>query len=256
MNVFNINSRNFDDTQITTLDAKFGTLSNKYKLVPTKSLADKFKSMGFVVAQYSEKSVRNAKRQGYQKHQVRLEHPTLLTSSHSDVKLQLVITNSHDGSSSFSVRLGIYRLVCSNGLMVGRDFEAIRLRHTGSIIEQVDEAVERMVAQTKKLDQMIEKMKNRILTKEEQNQFMEKAVKLRYPKKDSDDVAMPIIRREDQGDDLFTVYNRVQESLIRGSTVRTDNNRFRQARALRSISLMSKINEELFDLASEMVQAA
>ena len=145
MNVFNLFNKP-TEAEITTLDTKLETLSDKYKLVPTKLIADKFKSLGFVTADYQEVKVRKASRAGFQKHMVRMNNPKLLTSAHNDLKLQLVITNSHDGLSSFSIKLGIYRLVCSNGLMVGETFESVTLRHTGSIIEQVDQAVERMVA--------------------------------------------------------------------------------------------------------------
>jgi hypothetical protein len=188
---------------------------------------------------------------------VRMNNPKLLTSAHNDLKLQLVITNSHDGLSSFSIKLGIYRLVCSNGLMVGETFESVTLRHTGSIIEQVDEAVERMVAQVAKLDAAISAMKNKVLTAEERIKFINEAIKLRYPTKDSSDVQIPVMRPEDMGNDLFTVYNRVQESLIRGgNTVRRDNNRLRSARALSSIGAITKINEKLFDMAYNLTQAA
>ena len=256
MNVINL-FKNKDEQQITTLDTKLETLSDKYKLVPTKLIADKFKSMGFVTAEYLETRVRKASKQGYQKHMVRMNNPTLLSSAHKDVKLQLVITNSHDGLSSFSIKLGIYRLVCSNGLMVGSTFEAVTLRHTGSIIEQVDQAVERMVAQVKKLDEAIAQMKARKLTREEEIEFYQKAIKLRYPTRDVQDVQIPVNRVEDQGSDVFTVYNRLQEALIRGgNTVRNSRNQLRSARALSSINAVTKINEQLFDMAYNLAQAA
>lgn len=256
MNVFNL-FKNKDEQEITTLDAKLDTLSDKYKLVPTKLIAEKFKSMGFVTAEYVETRVRKASKQGYQKHMVRMNNPKLLSSAHKDVKLQLVITNSHDGLSSFSIKLGIYRLVCSNGLMVGSTFESVTLRHTGSIIEQVDQAVERMVAQVKKLDEAIAQMKARKLTREEEIEFINKAVKLRYPSGNSQDVQIPALRPEDTGSDVFTVYNRIQESLIRGgNTVRNSRNQRRSARALRSINAVTKINEQLFDMAYELAQVA
>lgn len=242
--------------EITTLDTKLDKLSDKYKLVATKQLAEKFKSMGFVVDEYKETRVRKASKQGYQKHMVRLSNPKLLSTKHNDIKLQLLVTNSHDGLSGFSIKLGFFRFVCSNGLIVGDIFESVNLRHTGNIIEKVDEAVERMVAQIEKLDNTITAMKQKTLTDDQQREFISKAIKLRYPTKDIQDVSIPILRPEDGENNVFSLYNRVQETLIRGGNrIRGNNNRLRQARGLNSINMISKVNEGLFDLANELAVA-
>lgn len=243
--------------EITTLDTKLDTLSNKYKLVETKVITNKFKALGFNVDAYQETRVRKVSKQGFQKHLVRLSNPTLLSSKHRDLKLQLVITNSHDGLSAFTIKLGIFRLVCANGLMVGTTFESISLRHTGTIIEQVDQAVERMVAQVNKLDAAITKMKDTVLTPEQSTAFIARAIKLRYENKSFNDVDFPTLRPEDTGNNVFVLYNRIQESLVRGGNqVRSNNNRLRQARGLTNITALTKLNENLFDLASEFSQAA
>lgn len=243
---------NTNMNEITTLDTKLETLSEKYKLVPTKMIAEKFKSMGFVVDDYKETKVRKASKNGFQKHFVRLSNPKLLSTNHNDVKLQLLVTNSHDGLSSFSIKLGFFRLVCSNGLVVGQTFESVNLRHTGNIIEQIDEAVERMVAQVNKLNAAIQKMKDTKLTNDQQNEFIAQAIKTRYPTKQTNDVSIPIMRPEDGESNVFSLYNRVQEALIRGgNNVRGSNNRMRAARELRSIRGITKVNEELFTLAEK-----
>lgn len=54
------------------------------------------------------------------------------------VQSELYITNSFDAKRSLSVSLGIYRQVCSNGLMMGVTVSGIRARHTTGIIEQVN----------------------------------------------------------------------------------------------------------------------
>jgi hypothetical protein len=179
----------------------------------------------------------------------------MLSSKHSDVKLQLLLTNSHDGSSSFQLQLGIYRLVCSNGLVVGNTFETIRLRHSGNIIEQIEPAVERMIAQLEHLDNAIDRMKMKTMTNAEIFLFFHNAVKVRYPNKGMLDVSVPINREADKPTDLFTVYNRVQEALIRGSSTTSTNNRRRQSRAITSIDKDKSINMQLFDMAYELAAA-
>lgn len=249
---------NGGNTNIETLDQKLETLSDKYKLVPTRLIADKFKSLGFVVDNYTENRVRKASKQGFQKHQVRLSNPTLLNSTHSDLKIQLIVSNSHDGLSSLNIQLGIYRLVCSNGMMAGTMFESISLRHTGKILEQIDESVMRIVAQVSKLDNMITALKNTQLTLAQQTQFMSKAIKLRYDdKKTLSDVDFPIHREEDRPLDAFTFFNKIQESLIRGGNqVVNDKGKVRTARAITSINTANLINTGLFDLISEYLPVA
>jgi len=248
---------NNENAIITTIDQPHARVSAKYQLVPTKLIAQKFFDLGFKVDDYKSVRVRDASRIGYQKHFVRLSHPTMLTTKHNDVKLQLLVTNSHDGSSSFSIKLGIFRLVCSNGLVVGTTFESVTLRHTGMILEQIDGAIERMVAQVKKLDEALDKMKAKQMTTDELMSFYDQAVKVRYGEKYGRlDVTVTSRRTADDSNDLFTVYNRVQEALIRGSEVRGANGRFRQRRSITNIGKDIAINQKLFDLASSYITEA
>lgn len=48
----------------------------------------------------------------------------------SEIKPQIIIDNSFNGEGSLVFRYGIYRMVCSNGLMVGTDIgQPIKVRH-------------------------------------------------------------------------------------------------------------------------------
>ena len=45
---------------------------------------------------------------------------------------QILLTNSHDGKNSFQFQAGLYRLICSNGLVIAdTQFEAVKIRHMG-----------------------------------------------------------------------------------------------------------------------------
>ncbi len=54
------------------------------------------------------------------------------------VQSELYISNSFDAKRSLTVSLGMYRQVCSNGLMMGVQVAGITARHTTGIIEQVN----------------------------------------------------------------------------------------------------------------------
>jgi hypothetical protein len=246
-----------ENNPIATLDQPHARVSNKYRLVPTKAIAQKFKDLGFVVDEYKEVRVRDASRIGYQKHFVRLSHPVMLKSRHNDLKFQLLITNSHDGSSSFMIQIGIFRFICSNGMVVGTVFESVTLRHSGRVLEEIEPAIERIVAQINKLDDALDKMKNRQLNTAEIAKFYDEAVKFRYGDKvQGNDVEILSRRTADDANDLFTVYNRAQEALVRGSRVVGSNGRFRQRRAITNINKDKAINEKLFDLAYSYIAEA
>ncbi len=235
---------------ITTLDTKHTSRSEKYKVVPTKLIAQKFKDLGFVVDSYQEARVRkDLTRLGHQKHLVRLSHPELLSTDHKDVKLQLLVTNSHDGSSSFKMQLGFFRFVCSNGLIVGETFESVNLRHSGVILEEVDQAIERIVAQASKLDGAIAKMKNKKLDASQVSLFIQEAVTLRG--KSVSDVGIAPRREEDSDfTNLFQLYNAVQESLVNGGDEYTNAlGRRRVMRSISNIKKLTEVNEKLFDMA-------
>jgi hypothetical protein len=246
-----------ENNAIATLDQPHARVSAKYQLVPTKVIAQKFYDLGFKLDEYKSVRVRDASRIGYQKHFVRLSHPTLLNSRHNDLKFQLLITNSHDGSSSFKMQLGIFRLVCANGLVVGTVFESVALRHSGRVLEEIEPAIERIVAQITKLDDALDKMKGRQLSTAEMQKFYAEAVKFRYGDKvQGNDVEILSRRTADDANDLFTVYNRAQEALVRGSRVVGSNGRFRQRRAITNINKDKAINEKLFDLAYSYIGEA
>jgi hypothetical protein len=245
------------NTEITTLDTKLETLSNKYKVASTKAIAQKFKDLGFTVDKYQEAKVRRASKKGYQKHLVTLSNDTLLGGTKNGTKLQVLVTNSHDGTSSLVIQLGVYRFACANGLIVGETFEKINIRHTGDIVEKIEENVMRIVAQANRLNDVLEKMKSTQLDAEKTREFFDRAVKLRYENKTSSDVEIPVLREADEGNNVFNLFNRVQESLIRGGQkAKNKRGNLRTVKEVTSIDTLKRINEGLFDLAVEYSNAA
>lgn len=235
--------------EITTFDVKHESRSEKYKVAATKVIAAKFKSLGFVVDSYQEQRVRSHSRRGFQKHMVRLSNPNLLSTTHDDVRLQLLITNSHDGTTPFKMQLGFFRFVCANGLVVGETFETIKLRHSGRILEEIDLGIDRMVAQVQKLDESIARLKNKTLTTLEVENFITDALKIRNESAQNVDVT---VKRPEDADstNLFQLFNRVQESLVNGGdNYRNANGRTRVMRRMTNINKLTEVNSQLFDLA-------
>src|SRR6185437_4121549 len=106
----------------------------------------------------------------------------------------------------------------------------------------------------------VERMELRRLFKDEQLQFAERALSLRYP--DPAQAGMPASlllqcrRPEDAGDDLYSTLNKVQENLLRGGlTRRSVSGRMVRTRRISSIKEDVRINSGLWDLAAEVLAA-
>ena len=242
-------------TEIQTLDQKLPTLSDKYRLAKTSEIIKNIEGLGFTMNRFVALKVRKKERQGFQKHRVIFTSP--LMKETSDGVPQLLLTNSHDGTSSVILQLGFFRFVCSNGLVVGNNLiEPIRVRHSGNDFEdRLIVAINFIVAQAEKLTESIERLKSKKLSDAEILAFQREALQKRLGDVKIESFSMPINRTEDQSNDLFTVMNVVQENLIRGGArVILEQDGKRKDKAVRRVNSMitqTEINTMLWDLAEQ-----
>ena len=244
-------------TEIDTLDKKFHTLTDKYKLAKTSDMVKRIEELGFKMDSFVAMKVRKKERQGFQKHRVIFTSPNLKATV--DGVPQLLLTNSHDGTSSVVLQLGFFRYVCSNGLIVGDNIiEPVKVRHSGNDFDnRLVIAINHIVAQAYKLTESIDKMKATVLTQAEIISFQREALQNRLGDAKIESFSMPIHRREDEATDLFTVMNVIQENLIRGGArvlVEKDGKRKDKAiRRVNSLITQTEINTMLWDLAQQKV---
>lgn len=244
-------------TEINTLDQKLPTLSDKYRLAKTSDIVKRIEGLGFTMEEFVAMKVRKKERQGYQKHRAVFTSPLLKATS--DGVPQLLLTNSHDGTSSVILQLGFFRVICSNGLVVGNNIiEPIRVRHSGNDFdERLIVAINHIVAQAHKLTESIDKMKATILSPSEIIAFQREALQKRLSDAKIESFTMPIHREQDKSADLFTVMNVIQENLIRGGArVLVEQDGKRKDKAVRRVNSMvtqTEINTMLWELASQKV---
>jgi hypothetical protein len=246
------------NNEINTLDQKLPTLSNKYRLAKTTEMIKNIEGLGFKMDKFVALKVRKKERQGFQKHRVIFTSPLLKATT--DGVPQLLLTNSHDGSSSVILQLGFFRYVCSNGLVVGSNIIApVRVRHSGNDFdERLIVAINYIVDQAEILTASIERLKAKRLTSSEIMSFQREALQKRLGNVKIESFYVPSYREEDQEQDLFTVMNVVQENLIRGGArvILEDENGKRTTKSVRRVnSLISQteINMMLWDLAEQRV---
>lgn len=253
-------------SQIQVFDKNQGFgVSERYKAVNTATLVSQFEAAGYTVSQIKTARVRNAEKQGFQKHLIRLRHPSLTVNALSGLTPEIVVSNSYDGTAAFRLMMGIFRLVCSNGLIVGQAYESIRVVHVGDALNKVLQAANRVQSQTDTIASQIEKWSSIQLTDAQASQFAKAASSLLLPTQNDTNV-IPLVRSEtllkvrrldDRSQDLWTVFNRIQENALQGGLSYTriggqGQVRNMTARRINSIDRSIEVNRALWDLASQI----
>ena len=202
-------------------------LSNHYSFVPTMNVVRDLQTMGWDCVDAKQVKARKKSTNGYQKHMLTFEHPKYKVEGVEEYP-QLLLTNSHDGGNAFQLSAGIFRLVCSNGLVIKtEDYGSQRLIHKGYSFEAVQEMVEGFVATIDETMTRITAMKRKELNAEEMIKFAKQAALLRFTSKsyNEDNISKVVrvdellesTRKEDNGNRLWEVFNRVQERLPKGT---------------------------------------
>jgi hypothetical protein len=235
-------------------------LSNHYSFVPTMNVVQDLQTMGWNCVDAQQVQARKKSTKGYQKHMLTFEHPKYKIEGAEEYP-QLLLTNSHDGGNAFQLSAGIFRLVCSNGLVIKtEDYGSQRLIHKGYSFEAVQEMVEGFVATIDETMTRITAMKRKELNAEEMIKFAKQAALLRFTSKsyNEDNISKVVrvdellesTRKEDNGNRLWEVFNRVQERLVGGNYhYMGTKDKPRKARPIKNFKQNFAVNEKLSTLA-------
>ena len=264
-------------------------VSTKYSHIPTDKLIDDMDLLGWKVIDAKEVNARQKSTIGYQKHLVVFRNPdivinqmpnNIVESSTSPtgyrktdgtfakknpidtVFPQILLTNSHDGKNAFTFTAGLFRMVCENGLVVStNEFEKVAIRHMGYDFDELQKQIHEM---TERLPLTVESMNNMIDTKMEQEsilKFAKEMLAVRFPEDelrritiDMDEFITPV-RPEDKGDDLWSVFNTIQEKIIEGDFEYTVGVKHRKARQIKNFKQDMDLNSKMFDVALQYVNA-
>jgi hypothetical protein len=244
---------------IFTTEGAPGT-SEKYAHISTEKIIDDMQLLGWGVV--DAKQVKARKGEGYQKHLVVFRNNDIqITAEDGDnVFPQILLTNSHDGKNAFTFTAGLFRMVCENGLVVSsREFENMKIRHYGYSFEELQDTIKAMVEKLPLTVESLNKFRAVELSQEQALDFAKRALEVRLGELDNiqidlEDLLTPT-RSEDRGNDLWSVYNVVQEKLIHGMFNYKYGVKSRKARKIKNFKQDLVINEKLYDLALEYVAA-
>ena len=244
-------------------------VSGKYLFVNTETIVDDLDKLGWKPVQAAQRKGRG-KSTIFSKHMVAFQNPDIMIKGKDgdDSFPRIIMTNSHDGMQAFKFSVGIFRLVCSNGLVVADEqFSDFKIKHKGYSFEELRGVVNEAVADLPNKVEVLNDMKQRILTKEEKSKLAldamliragivpgsEKAKKFNYDDETIIDILDPK-READKGDDLWRVFNVIQEKITQGDFhAALTGAKVRKVRKIKSFEKDLKVNKELFKLATALV---
>jgi hypothetical protein len=244
-------------------------VSNKYLFADTETIIDDLEKLGWLPVQAAQRKSRGGSTI-FSKHMVSFQNPDIKITSQDgdDAYPRIILTNSHDGRQAFQFNVGIFRLVCSNGLVVAdEEFANFKIRHKGYTFGELRNVVKQAVEDLPNKVQVMNDMKNRILTQEEKDKLAldsmliragivpgsEKAAKFNYDSETIEDILEPK-RDADKGDDLWKIFNVIQEKITKGDFQSAlQGAKVRKVRKITSFEKDMKVNKELFKLATALV---
>lgn len=235
-------------------DAPHGSRSERYAYIPTSSVLHKLREEGFQPFMVAQTRVRQDDRRDFTKHMIRLRHASQINSTEAN---EIILLNSHDGSSSYQMLAGMFRFVCQNGLVCGDTVADVRVPHKGDVTGHVIEGAYEVLKGFDRVAESREAMQAVALDSRESEIFARAALSLKYddskPAPITESQALRPRRQADTDGDLWTVFNRTQENLIRGGLQgRAANGRRQRTREVQGIDQNIRLNRALWMLADGM----
>lgn len=241
-------------------------MSSRYRQIPTCEVVQILRERGYFPVKAAQSLSRIEGKGNFTKHLIRFRHAGHLNMAMEPGKEipELVLYNSHDGSSAYRFAAGIFRVVCSNGLCVAsHDFGSVSVKHTGGrdFENRVIDATYRIASDMPKVVEQIEEWKQIALPAPAQRLYAEAVhTMLDNPNITPDNllIAKRIEDRpaEDGSRSLWTTFNTVQESVIKGGIRgKTPDGRRTTTRPVKSVERDLKLNKALWIIASKMREA-
>jgi hypothetical protein len=242
--------------------------SERFQVIPTHELLSGLSKEGFVPVKVQVGGSRDEEKRAFTKHLIRFRRSDDLAGvpKVGDSHPEVVLLNAHDGTSSYQLHAGLFRLVCTNGLTVSdQDFGSVKVGHSGrGVLDKVIEGTYRVLDDAVAALDHAQQLQTVALDRDEQRIFGEAALRLRFddetlPRINGSEVVRP--RREaDLAPNLWHTFNRAQENLIRGglsyrhTNEETNRTSFRETRPVNGADGDLRLNRALWHLATQFAK--
>jgi len=256
-------------------------VSSKYRFISTLDLKEVFEKMANMHFQEVNKvKTRKVEKRGFQKHSfavyggdLKLNKADML--SQRDVP-RIIGTNSHCGDSSLILRVGYFRRVCENGLLVSDDIVApIRLQHRNLSTEKILNAVALIIQKYNQVEDYFAMLKDVSPTDEERFEYARLMANFRLTENNNREVVsihnyqdlLKVRRDEDADNNWWNLINVVQENIV-GKPVQLKysfkaldksnkeiiKERTTSASPIRNIDRNMQLNQACFSIANQFVK--
>ncbi|OQP75351.1 hypothetical protein IA54_011160 [Xanthomonas phaseoli pv. syngonii LMG 9055] len=239
-------------------DAPHESRSQRYAYIPTAAVLAELRKEGFQPFMVTQTRVRDEGKREHTKHMLRLRHASQINGAEAN---EIVLLNSHDGTSSYQMLAGMFRFVCSNGLVCGDTVADVRVPHKGDVSGHVIEGAYEVLRGFDRVNDSRDAMRAIALDEGEAEVFARSALALKYdptgnkPAPITESQILMPRRFDDRRPDLWSVFNRTQENLTKGGLHgRSANGRRQQTRPVQGIDSDVRLNRALWMLADGLRQ--
>lgn len=225
--------------------------SERYRYIPTAVVLQELRGEGFEPFMVCQSRVRTDDRRDTTKHMIRLRHVGQINRCEAN---EVILVNSHDGTSSYQMLAGMLRFVCSNGLICGDRVADVRVSHKGNVAEHVIDGAYEILHGFERAQASRDAMRAATLDDGEAEVFARAALALKYDDAESPPITASQLltprRHDDEQRDLWSVFNCLQENLIKGGlSGRAANGRRQTTRPVQGIDTGIRLNRALWLLA-------
>jgi hypothetical protein len=222
-------------------------VSDRYGFVSTVDLLKTLQDIGFQV-----RDVQSSGNKEFGTHMLRLAGPDIKGFAPMEIRdeqlmPELLLINSHDTSHAFTLTSGIFRFICTNGLIVadGKQ-EWVRIQHAGFNRLVFNEGIERIIADMARIWERTEVYAGIEMNEQQQTAFAH-AVQTVYNEPELENPLSLIKprRSQDNHNTLWHLLNRGQENMLHGGLrLRSGHN----TRAVRSAAEDLRLNKGIWQL--------
>ncbi|MDM3063192.1 DUF932 domain-containing protein [Citrobacter sp. CK180] len=237
-------------------EEKHASRSERYAYIPTITLLESLQREGFQPFFACQTRVRDLSRREHTKHMLRLRRAGQITGQQVP---EIILLNSHDGSSSYQMLPGLFRSVCCNGLVCGTSLGEVRVPHKGDVVGKVIEGAYEVLGVFDRVEEKRDAMQSLLLPPLAQQALAKAALTYRFGEEHQPVTESQILsarRWQDEQNDLWSVFNRLQENLSKGGlSGRSAQGKCSRTRAVNGIDSDIKLNRALWVMAEELQQA-
>lgn len=254
-------------------EAPTRSVSDKYVQANTATVIEDMRKLGWGVVDARQRKPQKGSKGQFSYHMVSFQHPDIKIIKEIDGQEtvdcypRIILQNSHDGLASFRFSAGLFRLVCSNGLIIATDqMVDIKIRHIHYTFEELRQVIAKAIEELPKQVEVMNDMRKVEMSEEQRKEMALQFLKIRKELDEAEvlevddetltDMLTPV-RKEDEGSDLWTVFNVLQEKVIKGGfSVGQEDKKPRKMRKVTSFVKDLDFNRKMFTTASRYLQAA